>query len=97
VPYAYLPDWPQGLADLRRDGFRVLALTPDAAAVRLDELQVPDEAKVALLFGAEGPGLTDEALAAADERVRIPMSAGVDSLNVAAAAAVACWVLGRRS
>jgi tRNA G18 (ribose-2'-O)-methylase SpoU len=52
--------------------------------------------RVALLFGAEGPGLTDEALAASDERVRIPMAAGVDSLNVGAAAAVACWVLGRR-
>ena len=55
----------------------------------------PDD-KVALLFGAEGPGLTDEAMTASDERVRIPMAAGVDSLNVGAAAAVACWVLGRR-
>ena len=96
VPYAYLSDWPQGIADLRRDGFRVLALTPDPAAVPLDALRVADDERVALLFGAEGPGLTEEALTAADERVRIPMSAGVDSLNVAAAAAVACWVLGRR-
>ena len=96
VPYAYLPDWPQGLADLRRDGFRVLALTPDPGAVRLDALQVGDDDKVALLFGAEGPGLTQDAMAAADGRVRIPMSAGVDSLNVAAAAAIACWVVGRR-
>ena len=96
VPYAYLPEWPQGLADLRRDGFRVLALTPDPAAVRLDALEVGEDDKVALLFGAEGPGLTQEAMAAADERVRIPMSASVDSLNVAAAAAIACWVVGRR-
>ena len=96
VPYAYLADWPQGIADLRRDGFRVLALTPDPGAVPLDALRVGDDERIALLFGAEGPGLTEQALAAADERVRIPMSAGVDSLNVAAAAAVACWVLGRR-
>lgn len=96
VPYAYLPEWPQGLADLRRRGFRLLALTPDPAAVRLDEVRVQDDDRVALLFGAEGPGLTAQALEAADDRVRIPMSAGVDSLNVAAAAAVACWVIGRR-
>jgi tRNA G18 (ribose-2'-O)-methylase SpoU len=96
VPYAYLPAWPDGLGDLRRDGFRLLALTPDPAAVRLDELQVGADDKVALLFGAEGPGLSDQALQAADERVRIPMSAGVDSLNVAAAAAIGCWVLGHR-
>lgn len=97
VPYAYLPVWPDGLDDLRRDGFRVLALTPDSAAVRLDELSIDSAEKVALLFGAEGPGLTELALQAADEHVRIPMSAGVDSLNVAAAAAVACWVVGRRA
>jgi tRNA G18 (ribose-2'-O)-methylase SpoU len=96
VPYGYLPSWEQGLEDLRARGFRLLALTPDAAATRLDALRLDDEDKVALLFGAEGPGLTEQALGAADERVRIPMAAGVDSLNVAAAAAVACWVVGRR-
>jgi tRNA G18 (ribose-2'-O)-methylase SpoU len=50
--------------------------------------------RAALMLGAEGPGLSDEALAAADLRVRIPMAAGVDSLNVAAAAAVAFYALG---
>ncbi len=58
-------------------------------------LDAPDD-ELALLLGAEGPGLTEEVMAASDERVRIPMAAGVDSLNVGAAAAVACWVLGRR-
>ena len=96
VPYAFLSRWPEGIDDIRAAGFRVLALTPDAAATDLGELTVAPDEKVALLFGAEGPGLTEEVMAASDERVRIPMAAGVDSLNVGAAAAVACWVLGRR-
>ena len=55
-----------------------------------------DEERAALLLGAEGPGLTEQALQGSDERVRIPMARGVDSLNIASAAAVACWVVGRR-
>jgi len=74
----------------------VLALTPHPAATPLDALRLGDDDRVALVLGAEGPGLTEQAMVASDERVRIPMAAGVDSLNVAAAAAVACWVLGRR-
>ena len=96
VPYAFLRSWPADLAALREQGFRVLALTPDPAATRLEEVRLARDDRAALVFGAEGPGLTEEAMAASDERVRIPMSAGVDSLNVAAAAAVACWVVGRR-
>lgn len=96
VPYAYLPSWPDGVELVRDAGFRVLALTPDAGAVRLQDVVIAPGEKVALMFGAEGPGLTEEAMAASDQRVRIPMAAGVDSLNVAAAAAVACWVVGRR-
>jgi tRNA G18 (ribose-2'-O)-methylase SpoU len=96
VPYAVLGRWPEGLGDLRSAGFRVLALTPDAGATPLDEVHLGPQDLAALVLGAEGPGLTEEAMAASDERVRIPMAAGVDSLNVAAAAAVACWVLGRR-
>ena len=96
VPYAFLERWPEGISDIRDAGFRVLALTPDAAATDLGTIEVAPDEKVALVFGAEGPGLTEEVMAASDERVRIPMAAGVDSLNVAAAAAVACWVLGRR-
>lgn len=96
VPYAFLDRWPDSLGDLRAAGFRVLALTPDDGATRLERVQLADDDRVALVLGAEGPGLTEPAMAASDERVRIPMAAGVDSLNVAAAAAVACWVLGRR-
>lgn len=97
VPYAFLDRWPEGIDDVRAAGFRVLALTPDARATDLATIRVEPDERVALVFGAEGPGLTEEVMAASDERVRIPMAAGVDSLNVGAAAAVACWALGRRS
>jgi len=95
VPYAYLDDWPAALAGLRERGFRVLALTPEADATRLQDVRLRDDERVAVLLGAEGTGLTADALHASDLRVRIPMAAGVDSLNVGAAAAVACWVVGR--
>jgi tRNA G18 (ribose-2'-O)-methylase SpoU len=75
------------LDELRGYGFSLLALTPAHDAVPIGELEWPDRS--ALLFGSEGPGLSDAWLAAADQRVRIPMQPGVDSLNVAAAAAVA--------
>jgi tRNA G18 (ribose-2'-O)-methylase SpoU len=91
LPYARFADWPADLQLLDRAGFRVLALTPDGA-LGLDELRLDRETRAALLLGAEGPGLTAAARAHA-EGVRIPMTAGMDSLNVAAAAAVAFWVL----
>ena len=97
VPYAYVDPWAEGLASVRAAGFRLLALTPADDAVALDRVDVGPDDRVAVLLGAEGPGLSEHAQAASDVRVRIPMSAGVDSLNVAAAAAVACWALGRRS
>jgi tRNA G18 (ribose-2'-O)-methylase SpoU len=96
LPYAYTDGWPRGLEDLRVAGFRVLALTPAEDATRLEEVAIGPDDRVALLLGAEGPGLTDDAMAASDLRVRIAMAHGVDSLNVAAAAAVACWAVGRR-
>jgi tRNA G18 (ribose-2'-O)-methylase SpoU len=95
LPYAYL-DWPSGIDQLRSAGFRVLALTPAPDATPLDAVRLEHDERAALLLGAEGPGLTREAMAASDLRVRIPMAHGVDSLNVANAAAVACWVVGRR-
>jgi tRNA G18 (ribose-2'-O)-methylase SpoU len=89
VPFAPLPGpWPQSLDLLREAGLQVAALTPAPEAVPISEAKLAGE-RVALLLGAEGPGLTPEALAAADVRVRIPMATGVDSLNVATAAAVA--------
>lgn len=93
VPFADLCPWPSGLDLLRANGFTVAALTPRADAVDLRECKLAGE-KVALLLGSEGPGLTDEAIAAADVAVRIPMAAGVDSLNVATAGAVAFHALG---
>jgi tRNA G18 (ribose-2'-O)-methylase SpoU len=69
----------------------VLALTPDPAATPVS--QIEPEGKLALLIGSEGDGLSPRWRAGADEAVRIPMSRGVDSLNVAAAAAIACYVL----
>ncbi|AXB45475.1 rRNA methyltransferase [Amycolatopsis albispora] len=92
VPFARLEPWPDGLGLLREHGFRVAALTPRPGSVSLREVRELD--KVALLVGSEGPGLTEEALAAADLAVRIPMADGVDSLNVATAAAVAFYELG---
>ena len=96
VPHAFLADWPGALTGLVHRGFRVLAMTPAEDAVRLEDVRLDDAERAALLLGAEGPGLTEAALAAGSQRVRIPMAAGVDSLNVAAAAAVGCWVVGRR-
>ncbi len=96
VPYAFLDTWPDGIDEVRAAGFRVLALTPRSGATDLADIVLAPDDRVALVFGAEGPGLTEEVLERSDEQVRIPMAAGVDSLNVGAAAAVACWVLGRR-
>ncbi len=95
IPYARLEPWPDALAEVRAAGFTVLALTPAAGAVPLQRLTPAQRARAALLLGAEGPGLSRHALAASDVRVAIPMRRGVDSLNVAAAAAVAFWELGR--
>ncbi|MBA3906349.1 MAG: RNA methyltransferase [Pseudonocardiales bacterium] len=86
VPFATLPGaWPASLAAL--DGHTIVALTPSADAIPLAEAGLAGR-RVALLLGAEGPGLTEEAQRAAHLRVRIPMRSGVDSLNVATAAAV---------
>jgi len=92
VPYARATDWPADLVKLKQDGFRLLAMTPDGDARPLSEAMaaVRDE-RIAVLVGAEGPGLTAGALRRSDVRVRIPMSRGTDSLNVATAAALAFY------
>ncbi|QIS01567.1 RNA methyltransferase [Nocardia brasiliensis] len=89
VPFAAVPDWPAGLDILRHKGFQIIALTPDANAMTLATAMTGE--RVALLLGAEGPGLTEEAMRATDVRARIPMSPGTDSLNVATAAAMAFY------
>jgi tRNA G18 (ribose-2'-O)-methylase SpoU len=93
VPYARLDTWPRGLDAVRDAGFALLALTPDEKARPLDEVAPHTMERVALMLGAEGDGLSRRALAAADTWVRIPMSHGVDSLNVGAAAAVAFYAV----
>jgi tRNA G18 (ribose-2'-O)-methylase SpoU len=96
-PWAWVPRLPEGGIDVVRDaGFRLLALTPDPQATPIDAVQLGPDDRAALVFGAEGPGLSPDTLAAADDRVAIPMRGGVDSLNVGVAAGIACWVLGRR-
>jgi tRNA G18 (ribose-2'-O)-methylase SpoU len=92
VPYAWAAAWPGDLDILRDNGFRLLAMTPDPSAHTLAEaLAGLADAKVAFLVGAEGPGLTETVMRTSDMRVRIPMSRGTDSLNVATAAALAFY------
>jgi tRNA G18 (ribose-2'-O)-methylase SpoU len=97
IPYARMTGWYDGLTDLTSAGFRVLALTPDEGATPIGAALVAS-GPVALLLGTEGDGLSARWLHEADEAVRIPMNpaaraAGVDSLNVVAAAAIACHLL----
>ena len=92
VPFAVLPGpWPESLERIKAHGLRLLAMTPREDADDVRAIQVPH--RWAVVLGAEGPGLSPAAFAAADQLVRIPMAGGVDSLNVATAAAVAFSVL----
>lgn len=91
VPYARLADWHGGLAELQAAGFRLLALTPDPAAIPIGDVE--PAGKLGVLVGGEGHGLSARWLAVADQAVRIPMRRGVSSLNVASAAAIACYLL----
>jgi tRNA G18 (ribose-2'-O)-methylase SpoU len=95
VPYARLDDWYDGLAEVSAAGFTTVALALADDAVDIDEA-VRGKDKVALVLGAEGAGLSPRWLHASDVRAVIPMTAGIDSLNVAAASAVACYVAQRR-
>lgn len=96
VPFAAVDDWPSATKTLQSGGFAVAALTPRADAVPLREFAARAGARVVLLLGSEGHGLRDDAIAAADAAVRIPMHDGVDSVNVATAGAIACYELGAR-
>lgn len=96
LPWARLEDWSGGLDELRNHGFTVAAMALSDDSVTLDEFSADLRAKprkVALLMGTEGAGLSAHWISQADVVVRIPMAGGVDSLNVAAAAAVACYEL----
>jgi tRNA G18 (ribose-2'-O)-methylase SpoU len=98
IPWARMDNWYDGLEEIRAAGFQTLALTPDQSTTPIDTVEMSD--RVALLLGSEGDGLSSRWLREADEQVCISMSptameAGVDSLNVVAAAAIACHGLMR--
>lgn len=95
VPWTRIADWDAGVEDMRRAGVQLAALALADDAVPLDVYARERPAKVALMMGSEGDGLSAAALASADSVVTIPMTGGVDSLNVASAAAVALWALSR--
>ncbi|MET3811004.1 RNA methyltransferase [Arthrobacter sp. UYEF3] len=96
VPWARLEEWPAAVAVLKEHGFLVAAMELTADAVDVHVLAARDPERLALVLGTEGAGMSDETLAAVDLAVKIPMRAGVDSLNVAAASAVAFWELRPR-
>jgi len=90
VPFARLEHWPGELSLLKANGFTVVALTPRSDSATVDEFSAGSRPRrLALLVGTEGAGLSDAAEAAADHRVRIPISARVDSLNLAVASGIA--------
>jgi tRNA G18 (ribose-2'-O)-methylase SpoU len=93
VPYARITNWYDAMVVLRGEGFQVLALTPAADAVPIEE--VVQAERIALVLGSEGAGLSERWMATADNRVVIPLAAGVDSLNVTAAAAIAAYAVRR--
>ena len=101
IPWTYFPgtaaDCPEsGMALLKAQGFRTAALALRDDSVGIGDPELMREDKLALLLGTEGDGLKEQTIAACDYTVRIPMAHGVDSLNVAAASAVAFWQLAKR-
>lgn len=91
VPWTRIDPWPDGISVLREDGFVTAALALSDDSITLDQLVADPPERLALVLGAEGHGLKPVTVAGSDLVVRIPMAGGVDSLNVAAAAAVAFW------
>lgn len=101
IPWTYLDsqaaDWPQkGMELLRKLGFKTAAMALSDNSISIDDPKLMAEEKLAVILGTEGDGLAPCTIADCDYTVRIPMSNGVDSLNVAAASAVAFWQLGSR-
>lgn len=95
LPWTRLPDWYDALTDLGERGFTTVALTLADDAVPVEDA-VAGVDRLALVLGSEGHGLSERWERTADRRAVIPMAAGIDSLNVAAATAVACYVAARR-
>ena len=101
IPWTYFDSqsacWPQiGIDLLHELGFKTVAMALTEDSVNIDDPQLMTEDKLAIILGTEGDGLADSTIAACDYTVCIPMSHGVDSLNVAAASAIAFWQLGNR-
>ena len=94
IPWTYLPSWPDaGLKQLEDMGFVTAALALSDKSVSIDDPALQQAERLCVILGAEGDGLTEETIAQCDYTVKIPMFNGVDSLNVAAASAVAFWEL----
>jgi tRNA G18 (ribose-2'-O)-methylase SpoU len=93
VPFAPATAWPEALHDLQASGFTLVGLTPEAGAEPLEDVaaDLRARARVALIVGAEGAGLSAATLGCTDMRVRIPMAPGIDSINVAIASAIALY------
>ncbi|MDT0157115.1 RNA methyltransferase [Microbacterium sp. ARD32] len=91
VPWTRIPAWPDGIRELQDAGCTVAGMTLGEGAIELDELVAEDHERLALVLGTEGDGIRPETERLLDRRVTIPMSGGVDSLNVAAASAVAFY------
>ena len=109
IPWTFIQDhnemrcereviWPkQAILELRKLGYKTVALALTDDSVSIDDTELMKEEKLAIILGNEGEGLEDETIALCDYTVKIPMAHGVDSLNVAAASAVAFWQLGREN
>lgn len=96
IKYGRTKALPEGLDELKAAGFQIAALTPSPDAGLVEDFVRTENDRVAFMVGAEGPGLKEETMAACDTRLRIEMYAGVDSLNVATAAAISLWHLTRQ-
>ena len=94
IPWTFTGDWPgEGMEQLKRLGFQTAAMALSDDSVSIDDRRLMAEEKLAVILGSEGDGLTETTIARCDYTVKIPMYHGVDSLNVAAASAVAFWQL----
>lgn len=101
IPWTYMSSadeaWPEkGISRLHELGFKTAAMALNEQSVSIDHPALMEEERLAIILGTEGDGLSDSTIAGCDYTVRIPMYHGVDSLNVAAASAVAFWQLGKR-
>jgi tRNA G18 (ribose-2'-O)-methylase SpoU len=93
IPWTFLDD--EGIGKLKTLGFKTVAMALKNDSISIDDKELAKQEKLAIVLGTEGEGLADDTIEYCDYTVRIPMSHGVDSLNVAAASAVAFWEFGK--